>query len=75
MNEMKNLLRRQRAILKLLDPDDFYIISSGHGIVQLQGDFKRELISKILKLKFKQTPLNDNGWINFTRGKYEITLT
>jgi hypothetical protein len=75
MNEMKNLLRRQRAILKLLDPDDFYVITTGHGGVQLQGHFKRELISQILKLKFIQTPLDDTGYLEFVRGRYEITLT
>jgi len=71
---MNKNLRRLSLLRRMYDLSVFYLISvSAYGI-SFQGDFSKEVTKAAMKLKFSQK-IDDNGYIVFQRGIYEITLT
>jgi hypothetical protein len=73
MNQKQNL-RRLRSILKMFDPEDFYVISISCGSIVLQGEFNPKIVINARQHKFT-FQITDSGYSEFRRGKYIITLT
>ena len=71
---MKTNLRRLSAILKLFNPEDFYVLDIRKVEICLQGNFNPNIVKQALSLKFKQS-ISENGYIQFDRYLYTITLT
>ena len=71
---MKHNLRRLRALVKLCGEDAFYNFDLTTATVRAQGYYKADLLGLLIKHKFKYTVF-DSGYINCTRGNYQIFLT
>jgi len=74
---MKENLRRLNAALKLFtdELELFYSNTAGRHSIALQAEFHSKLVKKIIANKFKQLPVNANGYLEFIRGNITITLT
>ena len=72
---MKNQLRRLKALEKMIDLNQFYVVSIAPGEVNLQGHFNASLVVALRALRFMQTGINDYGYVKMMRSNIEVTLT
>lgn len=61
-------------MLKIFGEDAFYSCSVLKSDLTCQGWFDSSTVLKAKKLKFNFA-IDDNGYVNFTRGLYRIVLT
>jgi hypothetical protein len=71
---MKTQMRRLELILRVIDPDWFYVISVWKSEIVLQGNFSPEKAKFLIKLKFSHS-FDCNGNLDFNRGVIRIVLT
>jgi len=79
---MKENFRRLNTIVKMFNKFEFYDLKCDVSSVQLQGDYKPEIVSFAMKHKFTISA-SEFGYIELSRkfkignhhGTYEITLT
>ena len=71
---MKNNLRRLNRIVKLFPENAFYTCSITDYGVTLQGKFNPQIILKAQELRFTGL-IMANGYMQWIRGCYSITLT
>lgn len=74
MKTQSNNLRRLATILKIFNENDFYVITLYPSEIKLQGNFNSDVVRTARKTKFKETT-TEQGYLEFYRGIYNITLT
>jgi hypothetical protein len=71
---MKANYRRLAIIMKWF-PDAFYTITFSEFGITLQGYFSPIVIKNARLHKFTHELVDENGYLNMSRGNVEITLT
>lgn len=78
---MINKIKYLNRINKIIDFNDFYVITIWNDYIQFQGHYKCDILSKYIKLGLFTDPIiNSEGHINLYRKskigiKINITLT
>ena len=71
---MEDNIRRLQWCLRLFGYKSFYAVGATEYSVTMQGAFSTDVTKKAKSLRFSQT-IEENGYLKFTRGNIEITLT
>jgi hypothetical protein len=74
MENQKKNLRRLNVVSKLFDLNSFYSVSFTDTGIILQGRFSSDITKKAVSLRFK-SEVSINGYLEFNRSIYTITLT
>ena len=72
---MKNNYRMLAAFAKMFDLDLFYAITLYSGDWKCQAHYSSDLVRQLLKARFKNDGITDNGYTMMRRGRIEIVLT
>jgi hypothetical protein len=72
---MKNNLRILAALHRMLDLNNFYAVTVYTENINLQGRFHSNTVKRCTANKFKLIPFDNSGYVQFQRGRINITLT
>ena len=72
---MKKNARKLRLMLRRINSELFYSISFTSTDINIQGNYKSEVVIQLFKLKFNPVFEKDYGFVMFKRSNIVITLT